>query len=527
VSAEQGINEAAVEGDGAWRFAAFISYSHSDEAIAAKLHKAIETYRFPATLRDVSGADVAGGRIGRVFRDRADLAAADSLSDAIREALADSGALIVLCSPEARESRWVDAEIRLFRELHQAAPVLAAVVRGEPAAAMPPALTEGGREPLAADLREAGDGWKLGFLKIAAALAKVPLDALIQRDAQRKFRRVMAVTVGALIAVLLMGAMTTYAIQQRNEAERQRAQAEGLVEFMLTDLRDSLRGVGRIDIMRSAVGNALESYGEGNARGALSPDSQGQLARLLHAVGEDDFNANRLEEAARSFRQAYRITAPLLADAPRDADRIYNHAQSEYWLGRIRLSNESNIHTTRHWNRYRDLAYRLNDVEPDSQRSLQEIAFSDGNLCALGRVNAISGTSPSSVTVLPLCHSSVEAQRALVTRFPEDIEVVITLANRLAWLADASDREAGAGSGDRYRAEQLSIARRLARRHPDNWDVRDYLVRALISSGVAANSDSSEANGAAFWTEARQLLIQMRRHDPSNRSWQQLEAMVR
>lgn len=70
-------------------------------------------------------------------------------------------------------------EIELFRALHPDRPILAAIVRGELAEAFPAPFMDGA-EPLAADLRREGDGWRLGFLKIIAGIAEVPLDALGQ-----------------------------------------------------------------------------------------------------------------------------------------------------------------------------------------------------------------------------------------------------------------------------------------------------------------------------------------------------------
>ncbi len=167
------------------RFAAFISYSHADAELAAKLQRQLERYRLPRHVELDPAAQ--GNRLGRIFRDREDLAAASSLSDAIRAALADSASLIVICSPDAKQSRWVNDEITLFQSLHPERPILVALVSGEPAEAFPDALTAGGREPLAADLRKNADGWSLGFLKIVAGIAGVPLDALVQRDASAAF----------------------------------------------------------------------------------------------------------------------------------------------------------------------------------------------------------------------------------------------------------------------------------------------------------------------------------------------------
>ncbi len=153
----------------------------------------------------------------------------------MRSALAASESLIVICSPAGAASPWVRKEIEGFRALHPDRPVLAAVVAGEPATAFPEALFALGAEPLAADLRPEGDGRRLGLLELIAGLSGVGLDALVQRDARRS--RVTAITAGSIAAMLIMAVLTVFAWSARREAERQRAEAEGLIELMLTDLR--------------------------------------------------------------------------------------------------------------------------------------------------------------------------------------------------------------------------------------------------------------------------------------------------
>ena len=65
-------------------YRAFISYSHADSRLAARLHTALERSR-----------DATGARLAPIFIDRAELAAGPDLSAQVRAALAHSGALIV------------------------------------------------------------------------------------------------------------------------------------------------------------------------------------------------------------------------------------------------------------------------------------------------------------------------------------------------------------------------------------------------------------------------------------------------
>jgi hypothetical protein len=299
-------------------FRAFVSYSHSDSTAARRLQRQLETDRVPKRFVDrVPELGQPRGRIGPIFRDREDLPASGDLSEAVKEAIARSSALVVLCSPDAARSRWVAQEIELFRTMYPRRPILAALLRGEPNVAFPPALLSEGAEPAAADFRRGvGDGQRLAFLKIVAGILAVPLDELIQRDAQRRHRRVTAVTFAALAAMLVLAGMTIMAINARNEAQRQRAEAEGLVEFMLTDLRQRLKGVGRLDVMGEVNERAIRYY-EDQPTGSLPDGSLEREARIIGAMGEDAENKGDLKSAEQRYQTLYRATAALLAKRPR------------------------------------------------------------------------------------------------------------------------------------------------------------------------------------------------------------------
>ena len=435
------------------QFAAFLSYARADGAVAKRIQKAIETYRLPATVSGSSGRPGGDGnsgrpggdgsfgrpggdgdprRVGRIFRDRDDFAAASSLTDAIRDALARSRALIVLCSPDARASQWVAAEIAVFRELHPAAPIFAVLVRGTPQEAMPDALLADGREPLAADLRSDGDGWRLALLKLVAALVGTPLDTLIQRDAQRQLRRVTAVTaLAALVALVMMG-MTAAAISARNEARAQRAQAEGLVDFMLTDLRTRLRGVGNIDVMNAVNDRAMGYYGSQGDLSQLPATSLEQRARILHAMGEDDLARERTAAALARFTEAHRTTAALLDADPDDPDRIFAHAQSEYWLGAYFLGKGEHAPAQARLLAYHALAVRLGAREPRTPRALKELAYAEGNLCAVAYLRL-----PLTPVAINHCRAALGAMQRLRVQRPGDREILLAVANRHGWLAHA------------------------------------------------------------------------------------------
>src|SRR5690349_13523496 len=101
-----------------YKFWAFISYSSRDAAVAKKLHRALETYRIPRDLRGRPGRDgVVPDKLFPIFRDRDELPLASDLGTTITDALRASRYLIVLCSPNSANSRWVDEEVRTFKKM--------------------------------------------------------------------------------------------------------------------------------------------------------------------------------------------------------------------------------------------------------------------------------------------------------------------------------------------------------------------------------------------------------------------------
>lgn len=488
------------------RFAAFISYSHADAAIAAKLQRKLEQYRLPKHIAALHQDQA--NEVGRIFRDREDLAAAPSLSDAIRDALSAAEALIVICSPDARASHWVSQEIELFRKLHPDRPVLAALVRGEPGDAFPPVLTEGGLEPLAADLRNQGDGWSLGFLKIVAGIAGVPLDALIQRDAQRRVRRVMWITAGALMAMLAMGVMTTLAISARNEAARQRAEAEGLVEYMLTDLRTRLKGVGRLDVMESVNERAKEYYGNDSIKGRLLE------AQLLHAMGEDFDKQGKPEQAEARFQEAHHQTAAILNSHPRNADVVFTHAQSEYWVGYVHYLRKDYRSSAVYWSNYRKQASQLATMPGEKLRGAMELGYANNNLCVL----AVDSKGQTSDPVKS-CGDAVTAQRKISALNPSDPAAKLSLANSIAWLADAEENSGELDRSRNLRNEQLSILEGLLRGDPKNQDYAEFRLTAMTA---LARLDRKSGRMASAWQRlvlAQKIGAELKKHDPKNATW--------
>lgn len=483
------------EDRGPARYRAFISYSHKDAVFGRGLHRRLEAYRLPRRLvgRVTTHGEVPR-RVAPIFRDREELSAAGDLSAEVQAALAASSALIVVCSRASAGSVWVEREVALFRALHPDRPILAALAKDEPADAIPACLKmlgAGGQvvEPLAADFRAHGDGARLGLLKLVAGVVGVGLDELVQRDAQRRRLAVTAVTAAALAAMLSMAALTIFALTSRAEAQRQRGEAEALVEFMLTDLRDRLKGVGRLDVMSSVNARALRYYSNQDLA-HLPPESLERRARLLHAMGEDDEVRGDMAAALKLFQEARRTTGALLAAAPADPERIFAHAQSEYWVAFIDWREGRFSAAEAGFERYAALAGRLLAIDPANPDWRMEAGYAESNLGMM----ALRDRGDAAGAQVRFARALDQFQAAARAR-PNDADIRRELADAFGWLADSQRDQ---GRLDEARASRLEEARLIAdlrAADPKNSVyARDHLGNALGLAQIEL--DAGQAAGA-------------------------------
>ena len=182
-----------------FKYAAFISYRHLplDAEVAKQVQHAIETYRVPRGTQSPAGFK-GGQALGNCFRDEDELSAAHSLPQHITEALEQSSALVVVCSPETAKSAWVLREIETFIEMHGRDRVFVVLAEGSPSECIPEILRHqtvvdiDGKErvipsePLAADFRkEAASKRADETLRLLASIIGCGYDDLRQRQRAR------------------------------------------------------------------------------------------------------------------------------------------------------------------------------------------------------------------------------------------------------------------------------------------------------------------------------------------------------
>ena len=229
-----------MEGDGqkgAYKYKAFITYSHADMSLATALQSGLHSFAKPwYQLRAI-----------RVFRDQTNLSANPDLWSSIETAILDSEYLLIMASPEAARSAWVPREIDTFLRFNSFDKVILVLSSGE----MSWNAAEGDFDwgtttafprlerkvfdqlPFYLDLRwarkdehlsERNPDFRAAVANLSSTLRGIPLDILTGRDVlehKKTMRLAWSAVSGLSVLTVVLGVVSVVAVRARTRAEEQ------------------------------------------------------------------------------------------------------------------------------------------------------------------------------------------------------------------------------------------------------------------------------------------------------------------
>lgn len=497
-------------------YSAFISYSHVDAKFARRLHNSLESFRFPRRSPVPAGSAVRDERrLKPLFLDRAELNSGPDLDLALKQAIRDSAFLIVVCSPAAAASPWVNREIKYFRECHGDAQILAALIDGSPSLAFPPELlrTSDDRDivPLASDFRPEGDGRRRALLRLVSSMAGVALDQLIRRDAQRYVRRLTAISAGSLLIAAVASALAAWALHANNVATMERERGERAIDFMITDLRSQLNSIGRLDVL-ARVNSAALSYYQQQELATQSKAELRRRAEILIAIGEDEEKRGNVDSALAQFTEARRSTLAALRDDPRDERSIFVHAQTEYWLGLVCWRRNESVCTNHAFQSYARHATTLRNLDARNPNWVLEAGYAASNLGAFRLRRFADHAGAKKQFEISIAHFEAAGRLRGFDR-----EIRYELADAYGWLADCERIAGQVQEAVALRRTQRRLLEQLLKEEP-----RDYPARADIASNEFAlarlNIAARNYRAAfAYLGRGEALVAALAREEPANK----------
>ena len=523
---------------GSQHYFAFLSYSHQDQPLADWLHESLEKFRVPRHLVGrITEHGAVPRRLSPIFRDLKELPASDDLGSEIRSALSASRFLVVLCSPEAARSRWANAEVEAFKRAHPEGCVFAAILSGEPFASeiagreqeecLPQALrvkydrrgrpTAKRAEPLAADLREAGEARRLGFLKLVAGMLGVGLDDLVRRDEVRRHKRLAALAAASLAGMVVTSGLAFTAVQGRDAARDQRREAEGLVGFMLGDLRKKLEPLGRLDVLDSVGARALAYY-QKQDKGGLSDESLAQRAKALTLLGEIANTRGDLDTALRLYREAYASTAESLRRDSSNTERMFDHAQNVFWVGFIDWQQGRLSRAEGAMREYQRLARGMTGTAPDNSKYRLELSYANSGL------GTILLEQRKYREAAGIFGGELAASEALLSSEPGNAAYQDRMIEALAWLGEAREKTGDLEDAIAQRERQIALIHQLSATRVEDTGLKRKLMTAERVIGRLSASRGDSRSGLEHLRRAAAIGAELMRTEPGNTEWAQYAA---
>lgn len=189
---------------------AFISYKREDEKWAKWLANELEHYNLPTTMNGKNLPKT----LRPIFRDVDELSAGN-LPKQIYQALSNSKNLIVVCSPRAAKSEWVDKEISDFIKIKggKTDNIYPFIIEGVPFSkdstyeCFPETLRNlpGNEERLGGNINEAG-GKDVAVVKTIAGMLGVSHDSLWNRyEREQRKKRLFLIGLFIIVLVIVLG----------------------------------------------------------------------------------------------------------------------------------------------------------------------------------------------------------------------------------------------------------------------------------------------------------------------------------
>ncbi|MEM9291860.1 MAG: protein kinase [Acidobacteriota bacterium] len=185
----------------------------------------------------------------------------------------------------------------------------------------------------------------------ARAQANADRQALTQSRRRRRRLGQLTAAIFAVLVVVSFLALRAHDARQEADAARQRAeqrqqQAEGLIGFMLEDLRQKLEPVGQLEIL-DTVGDQALAYFDAVPEEDWSPDEHLHRAQALRQIGEVRMAQGDLKAALEAFEASLvQVRAAGLpfeaASAPaylRQIEALHRIGQAQRLAGDLEAAN--------------------------------------------------------------------------------------------------------------------------------------------------------------------------------------------
>jgi tetratricopeptide (TPR) repeat protein len=280
---------------------------------------------------------------------------------------------------------------------------------------------------------------------------------------------------------------------------------------MLTDLRDKLDPLGKLDILDD-VGKRAMRYFAAVPQKELSDEELARRSQALYQIGDVRIRQGKLAQALEPLQQSLAL-ARALADRNPSADRLFGLGQSEFWVGYVDFEQGDLTAARPHFEAYRDLSERLVRMEPQHREYQLELAYAHSNLGSLEQ------RAGNLAAALASFEKTLAIKRRLVALSPGDLNGRFELAATQDQIGLTLIELGRLAEALPHLAANLELRQGLVRADPDSFRFRDYLGTAYDSLSTWYEARGRFAEALQHALQAQGIFSQLAARDPSNQRW--------
>lgn len=343
----------------------------------------------------------------------------------------------------------------------------------------------------------------------------------LQRIRDKPRRRLRAALAAAVLLLAVLGAVKyvvdlsrerTVALVARDDANRRREQAEGLIGFMLGDLRKKLEPAGRLEILDD-VGNRAMEYFAAVPDSTLSETELLRRSTALYQIGSVRIAQGKLEEATKPLEESRSLAASLVVRKPDDAERLYELGQSEFWAGYVHWRRRHLDEALARFKAYVEISERLVAAAPGNGAYQLELSYANSNIASVMQERGdLAGA-------LDRFKISLRIDRSLFEKSPDDNTLRRSIAASNNSIGVVLRAQGNLVDALEHHRTELSLQEELVRRQPDNARWRQFLSVAHNYVGGILEARGQMPEARAHFTEAIAICEALVARDAANMDW--------
>jgi tetratricopeptide (TPR) repeat protein len=517
---------------------AFISYSHEkDKPIAAALQSAVQKLGKPWYRR----------RALRLFRDDTSLSATPHLWPSIEQALNQSRYFILLASPEAAASKWVNKEVAHWLDHNSIETLLIGVTDGDLTwdettgefatggkMLLPPVLARRFPvEPKWVDLRAYREGSDKAGAKFtefaadfAAAIHGVPKEDLLSQEVRQQ-RRALTLAWSAAGSLLILAVLATAAgvlayraqqeaVAQRNRAERTLSAATETASGLVRDIAVRLRNIAGIPstLVKDILDRAKELQDQLIGAGESSTQLRRSQSLALTETSITLATLGDLNGALETARQAHAILQELVLIEPENGEWQRALAFSKGKIGDYLLKAGKLDEALVLYREALAICQLLVARDGSNSQWQVQLAVSFGNLSYAHRLQGNGSEA------LAAAQSALSVRRELVAKEPDNSERQLQLTFSYGNLGLVFEQLGRLDDALASFRERIALAQALMKKEPSNLEVRKSLWFGTMHMGNVFKEQGKNNEAVSMYRDARGVAQAVVEMDAANTDWQ-------